>query len=88
MAIAVVLWALGAVAVLVGEAWALYSRADGDTITETFKSHWLSHGIMMGLVTWAVWHFGTPYGGAVDFIPLTIGVVAGIVSNRWQKTRT
>ena len=79
---AVSVWVVGAVLVLAGEAWAIWTRDEGDTITETFKRHWWSRGAMGALVVWAGWHFFTDEGGWVDLVFVTIGFVLGAFADR------
>jgi hypothetical protein len=78
----VTLWAVAAVLVVAGEVWALVTRAEGDTITETFKRHWWSRGAMTALIVWAAWHFLTDTGGWVDLIFVVFGFVLGAVADR------
>ena len=78
----VTLWAVAAVFVVAGEAWAIATREEGDTITEVFKRHWWSRGVMVALIVWALWHFLTDTGGWVDLIFVTIGFVLGAAADR------
>ena len=79
---AVWIWAVGIVVVLAGEFYAIGTRREGDTITETFKRHWWTRGIITAMIVWAAWHFLTDTGGWVDLVFVAIGFVLGAFADR------
>lgn len=85
-----IIWGVGVVLVIVGELWAVFNKADGDTITETLFRHPVSLSAMGALIMWCAWHFFVAQGnpGWYDLIFLIAGAGIGIVVwyfNRREK---
>ena len=70
------------ITLLVTELRAVFNKTEGDTITEYVKSNPLSHGLMMALLVWGVFHFAvsTGTGAALNIGIAAAGFVAGIVA--------
>ena len=88
-----ILWALGLTLALIGELWGVFSRPEGDTITEwTFRSP-ISLALMCALICWAAWHFIFAQGAAkwIDLVFVVGGALIGVVVwvfNRPKKDKT
>ena len=77
-----ILWAIGIALAVTGELWGVFSRAEGDTITEWTFRHPLSLMVMTSLVFWAVWHFVFAQGRARwwDLLVVAVGMLAGLLA--------